>query len=171
MFSLNISKFWIVLINIFSEVLPHPYTEALVPALLFGTGITAASSQRLPTVPERAVASLFSWAYLWNNHWAKNCQQVAFSHLVTRICVPHSLFLSFQGRAEMAEGGFDPCECVCSHEYAMRRLLNLVRHETQVFELGKLVFSHCILILPFKVEIWLHKLWENTLGETKWWVH
>ncbi|CAF94014.1 unnamed protein product, partial [Tetraodon nigroviridis] len=28
----------------------------------------------------------------------------------------------------MAEGGFDPCECVCSHEYAMRRLLNLVRH-------------------------------------------
>lgn len=27
----------------------------------------------------------------------------------------------------MAEGGFDPCECVCSHEYAMRRLLNLLR--------------------------------------------
>ncbi|KAL6110037.1 smim14 [Pungitius sinensis] len=26
----------------------------------------------------------------------------------------------------MAEGGFDPCECVCSHEYAMRRLINLV---------------------------------------------
>lgn len=163
MFSLNISKFWIVPINIFSEVLPHPYTEALLPALLFGTVITAASSHssqmssRLP----------FSWAYLWNNHWAKNCQQVAFSHLATRIRVPHSLFLSFQVHAEMAEGGFDPCECVCSHEYAMRRLLNLVRHETQVFELGKLVLSHCILILPFKVEIWLHKLWENTLGETK----
>ncbi|XP_020497567.1 small integral membrane protein 14 [Labrus bergylta] len=28
----------------------------------------------------------------------------------------------------MAEGGFDPCECICSHEYAMRRLINLLRH-------------------------------------------
>ncbi|XP_061685840.1 small integral membrane protein 14 [Syngnathoides biaculeatus] len=27
----------------------------------------------------------------------------------------------------MAEGGFDPCECICSHEYAMRRLINLLR--------------------------------------------
>lgn len=27
---------------------------------------------------------------------------------------------------DMAEGGFDPCECVCTHEYAMRRLINLV---------------------------------------------
>lgn len=27
----------------------------------------------------------------------------------------------------MAEGGFDPCECICSHEHAMRRLINLVR--------------------------------------------
>ncbi|XP_061881975.1 small integral membrane protein 14 [Entelurus aequoreus] len=28
----------------------------------------------------------------------------------------------------MAEGGFDPCECICSHEYAMRRLINLLRN-------------------------------------------
>ncbi|KAK7929447.1 hypothetical protein WMY93_005842 [Mugilogobius chulae] len=28
---------------------------------------------------------------------------------------------------KMAEGGFDPCECICSHEHAMRRLLNLLR--------------------------------------------
>ncbi|XP_061536022.1 small integral membrane protein 14 isoform X3 [Phycodurus eques] len=28
---------------------------------------------------------------------------------------------------DMAEGGFDPCECICSHEYAMRRLINLLR--------------------------------------------
>nr|XP_046269702.1 small integral membrane protein 14 [Scatophagus argus]XP_046269712.1 small integral membrane protein 14 [Scatophagus argus] len=28
----------------------------------------------------------------------------------------------------MAEGGFDPCECICNHEYAMRRLINLLRH-------------------------------------------
>ncbi|XP_076868628.1 small integral membrane protein 14 [Brachyhypopomus gauderio] len=27
----------------------------------------------------------------------------------------------------MAEGGFDPCECICSQEHAMRRLLNLLR--------------------------------------------
>uniref|UniRef100_A0A3Q0RTA5 Small integral membrane protein 14 n=1 Tax=Amphilophus citrinellus TaxID=61819 RepID=A0A3Q0RTA5_AMPCI len=27
----------------------------------------------------------------------------------------------------MAEGGFDPCECICTHEYAMRRLINLLR--------------------------------------------
>lgn len=27
----------------------------------------------------------------------------------------------------MADGGFDPCECVWSHEMAMRRLLSLLR--------------------------------------------
>uniref|UniRef100_A0A3B4DBW0 Small integral membrane protein 14 n=1 Tax=Pygocentrus nattereri TaxID=42514 RepID=A0A3B4DBW0_PYGNA len=27
----------------------------------------------------------------------------------------------------MAEGGFDPCECICSHEHAMQRLINLLR--------------------------------------------
>ncbi|KAM4604195.1 small integral membrane protein 14 [Polymixia lowei] len=27
----------------------------------------------------------------------------------------------------MAEGGYDPCECICSHEYAMKRLINLLR--------------------------------------------
>ena len=26
----------------------------------------------------------------------------------------------------MADGGFDPCECVWNHESAMQRLLNLV---------------------------------------------
>lgn len=31
----------------------------------------------------------------------------------------------------MAEGGFDPCECICSHEYAMRRLINLVSSKTE----------------------------------------
>ena len=33
-------------------------------------------------------------------------------------------------RRDMAEGGYDPCECVCTHEYAMRRLINLVRAPT-----------------------------------------
>ncbi|KAM8939908.1 small integral membrane protein 14 [Pelodytes ibericus] len=27
----------------------------------------------------------------------------------------------------MAEGNFDPCECICSHDHAMRRLINLLR--------------------------------------------
>ncbi|XP_042169506.1 small integral membrane protein 14 isoform X1 [Oncorhynchus tshawytscha] len=27
----------------------------------------------------------------------------------------------------MAEGGFDPCECICTQEHAMRRLINLLR--------------------------------------------
>ncbi|KAK2908797.1 hypothetical protein Q8A67_004634 [Cirrhinus molitorella] len=27
----------------------------------------------------------------------------------------------------MAEGGYDPCECICSHEHAMRRLISLLR--------------------------------------------
>ncbi|XP_036438976.1 small integral membrane protein 14 [Colossoma macropomum] len=27
----------------------------------------------------------------------------------------------------MAEGGFDPCECICSQEHAMQRLINLLR--------------------------------------------
>ncbi len=26
----------------------------------------------------------------------------------------------------MAEGGFDPCECIWNHEAAMRRLMNIV---------------------------------------------
>lgn len=50
----------------------------------------------------------------------------------------------------MAEGGFDPCECICTHEYAMRRLINLVSHETEVLSLSleilgeKLDFASCI---------------------------
>ncbi|XP_007887313.1 small integral membrane protein 14 [Callorhinchus milii] len=27
----------------------------------------------------------------------------------------------------MGDGGFDPCECICSHEHAMRSLINLLR--------------------------------------------
>ncbi len=28
---------------------------------------------------------------------------------------------------KMADGGFDPCECIFNHEMAMRRLLSLLR--------------------------------------------
>ncbi|XP_065891535.1 small integral membrane protein 14-like [Dysidea avara] len=27
----------------------------------------------------------------------------------------------------MAEGGYDPCECICGHEHAMRRLLSFIQ--------------------------------------------
>nr|XP_025145932.1 small integral membrane protein 14 isoform X1 [Bubalus bubalis] len=61
--------------------------------------------------------------------------------LVSRVCglpmavaslVEHRLYghLNSQVKSSwviMAEGGFDPCECVCSHEHAMRRLINLLR--------------------------------------------
>ncbi|RXG73288.1 Small integral membrane protein 14, partial [Armadillidium vulgare] len=35
----------------------------------------------------------------------------------------------------MADSGFDPCECVWSHEMAMRRLLSIVRNDTMMFAL------------------------------------
>lgn len=59
----------------------------------------------------------------------------------------------------MAEGGFDPCECICTHEYAMRRLINLVSHETEVLSpsleiLGeKLDFASCIPGMQHVVKI------------------
>jgi len=28
----------------------------------------------------------------------------------------------------MADGGFDPCECIWNHEHAMQRLINLLRN-------------------------------------------
>lgn len=57
-------------------------------------------------------------------------QRVVCCAFVPQILPEHSAFLwlshCLTGRLKMAEGGFDPCECVCTHEYAMRRLLNLV---------------------------------------------
>lgn len=64
----------------------------------------------------------------------------------------------------MAEGGFDPCECICTHEYAMRRLINLVSHETEVLSpsleiLGeKLDFASCIPGMQHVVKKYLLKL-------------
>ncbi|KAM9793113.1 small integral membrane protein 14 [Neosynchiropus ocellatus] len=43
----------------------------------------------------------------------------------------------------MAEGGFDPCECVCSHEHAMRRLINLLRQAQSYC-----TDTECLLELP-----------------------
>ena len=42
----------------------------------------------------------------------------------------------------MADGGWDPCECIFNHEMAMRRLLSLLRNsqvdcfEAKVMEFG-----------------------------------
>lgn len=43
----------------------------------------------------------------------------------------------------MAEGGFDPCECICSHEHAMRRLINLVRIIWEYLYLEVWLYRHC----------------------------
>lgn len=107
-------------------------------ALLFKiitTAVSVAYSQRLLTVPERAVASLSHGRICETTIERRTDDRLHFltcSHVSAFLT---AVFLSFQGRAEMAEGGFDPCECVCSHEYAMRRLLNLVRYETQLLTL------------------------------------
>ena len=37
----------------------------------------------------------------------------------------------------MADGGWDPCECIFNHEMAMRRLLSLLRN-SQVLGLNKI---------------------------------
>ena len=41
----------------------------------------------------------------------------------------HSLSLC---TCTMGDGGWDPCECICSHNGAMRRLLSLVRGDSFV---------------------------------------
>merc|ERR1712203_1087304 len=39
---------------------------------------------------------------------------------------PHQTHRSIRA-AKMADGGWDPCECIFNHEMAMRRLLSLLR--------------------------------------------
>ena len=47
----------------------------------------------------------------------------------------------------MADGGWDPCECIFNHEMAMRRLLSLLRSsqvgcfQAKVVEFGIISFS------------------------------
>lgn len=153
--SLKGSKSWIPLINV--------YTEALVTALIYSSIIKTVlqihrqcwlflyeqSPPHLMGVPVKQQL---------NKPLATGC---IFS-LFTCILVPQSLFLSYQGRVKMAEGGFDPCECVCSHEYAMRRLLNLVRWNSDAFtvylKVGNWFYYYyyyycCILIMRFKVDL------------------
>lgn len=59
-----------------------------------------------------------------------------FTHKVWSIQPRFSVPLQgLTGWLKMAEGGFDPCECVCTHEYAMRRLLNLVSKKKKKIQL------------------------------------
>uniref|UniRef100_A0A8C7K1N3 Small integral membrane protein 14 n=1 Tax=Oncorhynchus kisutch TaxID=8019 RepID=A0A8C7K1N3_ONCKI len=41
----------------------------------------------------------------------------------------------------MAEGGFDPCECICTQEHAMRRLISLVRVSVQESYAERIVYD------------------------------
>ncbi|XP_031672327.1 small integral membrane protein 14 isoform X3 [Oncorhynchus kisutch] len=43
------------------------------------------------------------------------------------VCVVSSQVCVFCQVIVMAEGGFDPCECICTQEHAMRRLISLLR--------------------------------------------
>ncbi|MEE6462225.1 hypothetical protein FKM82_001525 [Ascaphus truei] len=52
----------------------------------------------------------------------------------------------------MAEDNYDPCECICSHDYAMRRLINLLRQsqsyctDTECFQEREYLY-HCWHVL------------------------
>ncbi|RMC14172.1 hypothetical protein DUI87_09262 [Hirundo rustica rustica] len=48
----------------------------------------------------------------------------------------------------MAEGGFDPCECICSHEHAMRRLINLYT----ISGVGKCFWTGIMLLFLLKID-------------------
>lgn len=75
--------------------------------------------QRLPEQPQRSGSSRRSF-----------CRGLVRAPILPAPSVVVWADLNSQVKSSwviMAEGGFDPCECVCSHEHAMRRLINLLR--------------------------------------------
>lgn len=110
--------------------------------------------------------------YLWNTNRAQHWQEAAFgfSHLFMYVLVAYSLLSHSKVdpvRWKMAEGGFDPCECICTHEYAMRRLINLVSHRTEVLSPSlkilseKLDFNSCIPSMQREVKNISSWSWEK----------
>ena len=65
---------------------------------------------------------LESWSSDATTNGTGKCQskniEVNFEYIFPFFASPFSF--------KMAEGGFDPCECICSHEGAMRRLISMV---------------------------------------------
>uniref|UniRef100_A0A672KCL6 Small integral membrane protein 14 n=1 Tax=Sinocyclocheilus grahami TaxID=75366 RepID=A0A672KCL6_SINGR len=49
----------------------------------------------------------------------------------------------------MAEGGFDPCECICSHEHAMRRLISLVSSSSPFLSVFQISISNIIIYITY----------------------
>ena len=75
----------------------------------------------------------------------------------------------------MADGGFDPCECIFNHEMAMRRLLSLLRssqsycNDNECFQVRKKIFfpSNCNLIhRPLK--FWFICFWKSIMSNAFW---
>lgn len=97
----------------------------------------------LPTLLSRRVSSPFSVCVcLSRNKTTLTRGSIGFLPLV-HVCPTYLKSLCFKVDScwwEMAEGGFDPCECICSQEYAMRRLINLVSRTTDRISLW---FIHC----------------------------
>ena len=58
-------------------------------------------------------------------------------------------------------GDFDPCECICSHEGAMRRLISLVSTNSIL----KFENKPCFLPFTFLVLLWAYNLLRR--GHTK----
>merc|ERR1711899_247145 len=59
----------------------------------------------------------------------KQVQDTSVSFLCERP-FSQSIFVKYadsKTKFKMADGGFDPCECIFNHEMAMRRLLSLLR--------------------------------------------
>ncbi|XP_042891974.1 small integral membrane protein 14-like [Penaeus japonicus] len=56
--------------------------------------------------------------------------------------------LYHQTRKTMADEGFDPCECIWTHEMAMRRLLSLLRQSQTYCTDNSVSIETCPLTVP-----------------------
>ena len=56
---------------------------------------------------------------------------------------------------KMAEGGYDPCECVCGHEYAMRRLLSFVSLFVLIFVVivARPCYQESLRLFPSQIQM------------------
>lgn len=120
----------IVFKNLCLAVYANINTEKIKTALTFNKDLDYMKHQSVLTVLNWAVSSLLSVKQ--QERTALTRGSIRFLSLV-HACLSYRQCFNFFCRVdtvwwEMAEGGFDPCECICTHEYAMRRLINLVSH-------------------------------------------
>ena len=83
--------------------------------------------------------------------------------------------------SKMADGGFDPCECIFNHEMAMRRLLSLLRQsqsyctDNECLQVLLEILILCpfgpflpSLCLSFKLTQFEAHFWEGPKNEQNW---